>query len=257
MDTISSHSKEHALVFRLRQPACGWSFAVLLAGFYVVTNLYISSRRLLWFDEIYTAITCRMPDVHTILKSLAESQQPIPPLYFLIALVFDHAFSHADFGMRVPSALAFGAGMLVTFDIARRLTDGLYGLIAMSLLTTSFVTYYGYEARPYAIYFMLAAMGLWLWVATKDENKAAAIAFGALVFVGVSVHYYFVLCVVPFGIMALAEKRIFHPKAVAAAVGVSLSLAVSYVQIAKTLAAAVSYTHLRAHETRHDLVCRL
>ena len=29
------------------------------------------------------------------------------------------------------------------------------------------------------------------------------------------------------------------------------------VQAATTISEAVSYTHLRAHETRHDLVCRL
>lgn len=102
--------------------------------------------------------------------------------------------------------------MLVTFDIARRLTDGLYGLIAMSFLTTSFVTYYGYEARSYALYFMLAAVALWLWAFTKDESKIAAAAFGAVFFIGVPLHYYFFLCLAPFGILALAQRRIFHPK---------------------------------------------
>src|SRR5450756_3147816 len=29
------------------------------------------------------------------------------------------------------------------------------------------------------------------------------------------------------------------------------------IAVASTIAASVSYTHLRAHETRHDLVCRL
>lgn len=239
MDWTSWQSKACLLTSRLQQPAWYWSLAILLAGFYVTTSLYISSHRLLWYDEILTALASRMPDVRTILKSLAESsQQQIPPLYFLITRIFDQAFRHADIGIRVPSALALGAGMLVTFDIARRLTDGLYGLIAMSLLTTSFVTYYGYEARPYALYFMLAAIALWLWVVTKDESKAAVVAFGALFLIGVSVHYYFLLCLAPFGIFALAEGRIFHPKVIAAVAGTTCSLAVSYSQIATTLSAA-------------------
>jgi len=142
-----------------------------LAGFYVATSLYISFHRLLWFDEVFTAVTTRLPNVQTMWKALSESSEQIPPLYFLITRMFDQLFRHADIGLRVPSALAFGFGLLVTFDIARRLTDGLYGLIAMALLTTSFVPYYGYEARPYALYFMLAAVALWLWIFTKDESR--------------------------------------------------------------------------------------
>jgi uncharacterized membrane protein len=173
-----------------------------------------------------------MPDVRTMWKSLTESSDQNPPLYFLTTRIFDRLFRHADIGIRIPSALGLGAGMLVAFDIARRLTDGLYGLIAMAILSTSLVTYYGYEARPYALYFMLATMALWLWVVTKDESKTGAAAFGALFLIGVAVHYYFVLCLVPFGIWALARRRVFHPKVIAATVGMMCSLAVLYPQIA-------------------------
>jgi Dolichyl-phosphate-mannose-protein mannosyltransferase len=226
------------VVSRLHQPAWYWSLSLLLAGFYVGTSLYISFHRLLWYDEIFTALTSRMPNVRTIWESLSESVQQIPPLYFLITRIFDQMFRHADIGIRIPSALALGTGLLVTFDIARRLTDGLYGLIAMSFLTTSFVTYYGYEARPYALYFMLAAIALWLWVFTKDDSKTAAVAFGALFLIGVAIHYYFLLCLAPFGISALAERRIFHPKVIAAAAGVMCSLAVLYPQITSSYTAA-------------------
>jgi len=107
-------------------------------------------------------------------------------------------------------------------------------LIAMSLLATPFVTYYGYEARAYAIYFMFAAIALWLWVLTKAESKTAAVAFGVVFLMGVAIHYYFVLCLLPFGIMALVQRRIFHPKLMAATAGVMVSLAVLYPQIAKS-----------------------
>jgi hypothetical protein len=224
----------------LNQPVWYWSLALLLAGFYVVSSLYISAHRQLWFDEILTALVSRMPDLRVLWKALSEIEEQTPPFYFLITRTFDQIFHHADIGLRVPSALALGAGLLVTFDTARRLTDGLYGLIAMSLLASPFVTYYGYEARAYAIYFMLAAIALWLWVFTEAESKAAAATFGAVFFIGVAIHYYFVLSLLPFGIMALAQRRIFHPKVVAATVGVMVSLAVLYPQIAKSRAFANS-----------------
>src|SRR6202035_567235 len=148
---------------RLRQPGFYWPLALLLSGFFVVSSLYISAHRKLWFDEILTALVSRLPSWSIMLKALSEIEEQTPPLYFLITRTFDQIFRHADIGLRVPSAFALGAGLLVTFDIARRLTDGLYGLIAMSFLATSFVTYYGHEARSYALYFMLAAIALWLW----------------------------------------------------------------------------------------------
>ena len=241
MDRESGQAKICALLSRLHQPAWYWPVALLLAGFYVVSSLYISAQRLLWFDEIFTAIISRLPDVRTIWRALSESADATPPLFFLITRVFDKVFRHGDLGMRVPSAIALGTGLLVTFDVARRLTDALYGLIAMSLLTTSFVTYYGYEARPYALLFMLVPMALWLWVVTKDESKAAATAFGFLFLIGVPIHYYFFLCLVPFGILAVARKRFFHPKVVAGAVAVIFSLALLYPQIASSHAAVQSF----------------
>jgi hypothetical protein len=240
MEARSEQSEGYGVAGRLRQPGFYWPLALLLSGFYVVSSLYISAHRQLWFDEILTALVSRLPSWSIMLKSLSEIEEQTPPLYFLITRTFDQIFRHADIGLRVPSALALGAGLLVTFDIARRLTDGLYGLIAMSFLATSFVTYYGHEARSYALYFMLAAIALWLWVFTKAESKTAVVAFGAVFLIGTAIHYYFFLCLLPFGIMALTERRIFHPKVLTATTGVIVSLAVLYPQIAKSLTFAHS-----------------
>ena len=231
MDTRSRRSEGYGVV-RLRRPEWYWSCALLLAGSYVASSLYISAHRLLWFDEILTALISRLPNLPSMWKALSEVAEQTPPLYFLITRTFDQMFHHADIGLRVPSALALGAGLLVTFDTARRLTDGLYGLIAMSFLATRCVTYYGYEARSYALYFMLAAIALWLWVSTKAESKIAAAAFGVVFLIGLAIHYYFLLCLVPFGITVLTERRIFHPKVIAATAGVSLSLVALYPNIA-------------------------
>jgi hypothetical protein len=235
MYRASRESKLDGLAARLNQPVWYWTLAILLAGFYIVTSWYISAHRLLWFDEIFTAIICRQPSVKTMWSALRDGVDQIPVLYFLVARFFDQLLHRADIGIRIPSILALGAGLLVTFDVARRLTDTIGGLITMSLLSTSYATYYGYEARPYAICFMLAAVALWLWVATDQESKSAAVAFGAVFLIGGTVHYYFLACLVPFGIFALAQRRIFHPKVVAATVGAIGSLSVLYPQILSSL----------------------
>src|SRR5208283_4633337 len=129
--------------------------------------------------------------------------------------------------VRLPSALAMTAGLLVTFDCARRLTDGLHGLIALAVLTCSFLPYYGYEARSYAIYFMLSALSLWIWTCTPEDNRWSAIAFGAVLFLAVTIHYYAVLLLVPYGLWELYRWKPWQlpsSKLIAGILGVALSI---------------------------------
>ena len=99
------------------------------------------------------------------------------------------------------------AALLLTFDCARRLTDGLHGLIAASVLTCSFVPYFGYDARPYAIFAMFAALALWVWTYTGVDEKTSAILFGAVLFLSFSFHYYAVLLLAPFALWEISCWR--------------------------------------------------
>jgi hypothetical protein len=122
--------------------------ALGLTVFFAATSSYIAAHRLLWFDEVLTTLICHLPTVATVWKALSEVAERTPFLYFLIARAVDQLLGPSDLAVRFVSVLAFSAALLVTFDIARRLTNGPYGLIAMSFLATPFVTYYGHEARP-------------------------------------------------------------------------------------------------------------
>lgn len=182
-----------------------WSLvaAASLAAFYLITSIYIASHRLLWFDEILTVDIARLPNMATMWQALANGVDGTPPGYHILARMFVELLGPSQVAARLPSTLAMVAGMLVTFDCARRLTDGLHGLVALAALTCSFVPYYGYEARPYAIYFMLASLSLWLWIFTRDNSKSSAILFGAVIFLAVTIHYYAVLLLVPYGLWEL------------------------------------------------------
>jgi hypothetical protein len=208
--------------------------ALLLAAFLSTGSAYIAAHRLLWFDEILTTLLVRLPSVSSIWKALTEVAEQTPFLYFLIARSTDRLLGPSDFAVRAASPVALGVALLLTFDAARRLTDGRYGLIAMSLLATPFVTYYGHEARPYALYLMLSALALWLWITTRPGSRPAAAAFGAVFFAGMAIHYYFLLCLAPFAIHALLERRVTQPKLIAAALGVLAGLAVLSPQIANS-----------------------
>jgi len=128
----SSHLVKHT-----PRIAESWSFlaAGALAAFYLVTSVYIASQRLLRFDELLTVHVARLSNWATICAALAHGADGQPPIFYMVVGIFDKLFGHSEVTMRLPSALAMMAGLLITFDCARRLTDGLHGLIALSVLT--------------------------------------------------------------------------------------------------------------------------
>ncbi len=201
-----------------------WSLltASILAAFYLACSIYISSHRLLWFDEVVTVHMARLPNWKTLLAALSHGADSLPPLYYMVVGVFDKLFGHGEVAVRLPSTLAMVATLLITFDCARRLTDGLHGLIAMALASGPLAGE-GFEARSYAIYAMFAAFALWVWTRTRASEKWTAIGFGAVMFLAVSFHYYAVLLLVPFALWEISRWKPWQspsPKLIAGITGV-------------------------------------
>jgi len=207
-------------------PTEDWSFLVagLFAAFYLATSLYIASQRIFWFDELFTIHIARLPGWLTIWTALGHAVDSLPPFYYMLVRASGDLFGKSEMAARLPSAIAMAAGLWLTFDCARRLTDGLHGLIALAVLPCSFLPYYGFEARSYALYFMFSALALWAWLSIGNSKKSAAF-FGIALFLGVAMHYYAVMCLVPFALWELiAWKPGKRPslKLVAGILGVAL-----------------------------------
>ncbi len=187
--------------------------AAALALAYLITSIQIAAHRLLWFDEIGTVLIARLPGTSRIMEALSKWDNNMPALYFLVVHWFFRLFGEGPVAARLPSTLAMTAGLLITFNCTRRLTDGLHGLIAMGVLACSCLPYYGYEARSYSIYFMLAACCFWIWVHGKGRS-VAPLLFGAATLLAIMVHYYAVLGLVPYAAWeALVWKRWRMPSA--------------------------------------------
>jgi uncharacterized membrane protein len=203
--------------------------AIVLSLFYLGTSLYIATQRLFWFDELFTIHIARLPHLSTIWTAMANGVDALPPPYYILVRAFDSLFGPSEMSARLPSALAMGAGLLIIFDCTRRLTDGLHGLLAFGVATSSFLLYYGYEARSYAIYFMLAALALWLWHFDGVSARTQTILFGGVFFLGGCFHYYFMMCLAPYALWELLRwTRGQRPpaKLIAGFVGCALSLLV-------------------------------
>lgn len=187
-------------------PLWTWGVAVLLAVFYFVTSIQIAAHRVFWFDELFTLHIARL-QLGAIWTALSNGVDALPPLYYMTVHAFDAMFGPGDVAARIPSTIAMCAGLLLIFDCARRLTNGLHGLIALAVATCSFLPYYGFEARSYAIYFMLAALALWAWTNESLSLKTQAIVFGVAFLLGESFHYYFGMCLLPFVLWELVRWK--------------------------------------------------
>ena len=210
-----------------------WSLliAAALAVFYLGTSIYISAHRLYWFDEIFIVRIAKLPSIATMWRTLAAAGDTMPPGYHLMMRAWCHLFGYSEVATRLPSAIAMVVGLLITFDCARRLTNGVSGLIALSLLTTSLIPYYGYEARPYAFYFMLSAIAFWIWACTTDDSKGAAVLFGVVLGIAVTMHYCAVLNIVPYAIWEFSNWKPWQrpsPKLIAGVVGVAVPMVIMW-----------------------------
>jgi hypothetical protein len=184
-----------------RLPAGWWSWpwiaAAAVTAFYFLTSVQIAGHRLLWFDEIETVLFSRAASVSRMLDVMAHVDNNMPAPYFLVVHWFFRLLGEGPVVVRLPSALAMAAGLWITFDCARRLTDGLHGLIALLVLACSCVPYYGFEARSYGIYFLLASFCFWIWVHGR-RKLLSALLFGAAFFLSVMFHYYAVFALLPY-----------------------------------------------------------
>lgn len=202
MDTLIAETPAGDFTAVAAEPSpvpAGWSWfvAAALAAFYLAASLYISSHRLLWFDEVFTVHMARLPNWRTLIVALRHGVDSLPPPYYMVVGSFGKVIGHSELAVRLPSTLAMVATLLIVFDCARRLTDGLHGLIALALASGPLAGE-GFEARSYAIYIMFAALALWVWVWGEQAGKKSALLFGTVLCLAVCFHYYAALLLVPF-----------------------------------------------------------
>jgi hypothetical protein len=212
-----------------------WFGAGLFALTFLLTDIHIAQRRLFWYDEIGTLELMKLPDLSTFWHVQNSFRgDSAPAAYVLLVRLVYQLSGHAEIGVRLLSAVAMMITLVVTFDCARRLTDGVHGLIAQCVMASSFFTYYGYEGRSYALAVLFIVIALWLWLHTQEESRGASVAFGVAIFGAVSMHFNSVLAMVPFGFWEVYRWRPWQkpsPKFLAGMVGLLCAVGIAAQQV--------------------------
>ncbi|MEA2218757.1 MAG: mannosyltransferase [Solirubrobacteraceae bacterium] len=186
----------------------------------------------LWYDEAVTAELLRMHLgglLHTI--SAGEST---PPLYYVLAWLWTHAFGTGEVGLRSLSALLGTVTIGVVWALGRRLGGDRGGLMAAALVAVNpMLVWFSQEARAYALLVALAALAALLWLRALEQPRAGrAAAWSVVAALAVATHYYAIFLVAPQALwLALrapsvrARAAALGPLAVAVAALAPLALA--------------------------------
>jgi hypothetical protein len=175
-----------------------WVVLASLTLLYVVAVLK-TSRRFVWFDELYTLDIAKAKTIPQIWQLIGRFDfQPLTG--YLFSRFSMALFGRSPFGLRFPSMLEFYAGSMALFFYVRRKVGISYAAAAILILWLGATFRYATEARPYALLMASFSTLLLCWdIATTSEKRALAIGGVALSNLAMlSAHIFAPLSLFPF-----------------------------------------------------------
>lgn len=168
--------------------------ALPIAAF-VAACLIESPKKFLWWDEFCTLVLVRDSNPFHMLHALGDQVDASPPLYYLVMWGWTKVFGASALALRLPSALCFGAALVLLYRIVLKYFGAMAAAMAPALclclcptIKTQLV-----EARCFGLFFLLvvAAVGL-LLQASRRKNPGPGLWIGMFLLNGclVNVHIY-------------------------------------------------------------------
>jgi hypothetical protein len=199
----------NALTELLRQAAASRVLVyTIFTVIYMVPTLWLVNYKLIWDDEFFTMYLAR-PGWRSLLASLATGADQHPPsFYYLTHWVFQ-LFGMSHLTLRLPAIIGFWILCICLYEIVRRLTAPIWGVVAMLFPLSTRIYYYATEARGYGLVAGFAAMAVLAWFrATEPYRRAVFLPLLAVSLAGaVSSHYYAVLIPIALAAGELVRTR--------------------------------------------------
>ena len=150
---------------------------VVVAG--AIVRFATLGSQSIWTDEALTA-SYSAGSLKGLLTVLPASDAN-PPLFYILEWVFVRIFGSGDSGLRTLSAVSGMLTPLVLYAIATRVASRRAGLMAAVLgAFEPMLWWYSQEARPYALFGLLSALGLLAFVVALENRSSRAIALWAI-----------------------------------------------------------------------------
>ncbi len=149
----------------------GWVWPLGVFVLALIPRLLDLGSRPFWLDEIFTLNRASLTPGALILDSFQNHHMPS---FFLMLAPLTH-LAHAQFWLRLPSALFGAAAVALVFVIASRVAGRLAGVVAALVLGLSpTVLAFAQEARSYTLMMTLVLIALYGVVRLAQNLPAAA-----------------------------------------------------------------------------------
>lgn len=146
------------------------ALAIWTAAYFAAT-FYRASRKLFWFDEIFTSSIARAPHIRDIWRAATDGTDYNPPLLYLITRFSESVIGPRELGARMPEMIAFFVFCLCLYRFVSIRTTALTGLVSMSFPVVTTTYYYAYEARSHGLVLGFAGLALVSWQAAADRTS--------------------------------------------------------------------------------------
>jgi hypothetical protein len=187
---------------------------LLFSAGYLLMTCYRASRKLFWYDELFSLYLARLPDTASLWNALKLGADFNPPLFYILTKFGESLFGEGQIGTRALEIAGFLVFCLCLYRFVASRTSVLAGLISMlfPLVTTAY--FYAYDARAHGIVVGFAGLALVCWQqACRQEaigskgRWAWLLGLFAALFCADLTHTYAVLLIVPFGIAELVRSN--------------------------------------------------
>lgn len=183
----------------------------------------IGTKRLMWYDELWTHYISRTPDITDIWRALSVLPEFIPPLSFVLTRFSFAVFGYSEFATRFPNMIGLWLGGLCLYVYCRKRFSHSSAIFAFLFLLLSGLYVYSYEARPYGLLIGLSAASFVSWHAYAEGKRRMLILLILSVAAAVSVHYYAVFVLLPLTAGEIMRARFVLRKAFPVVGAVTLS----------------------------------
>jgi hypothetical protein len=184
-----------------------WPLAALtvLAAALRLSTLDLQS---FWYDEAFTPVHVLHASLGATLHAFVHTENN-PPLWYLVVWAWSRLAGTGEVVLRLPSALAGIATVLVAWGIGRELAGRRAAALAGVIVAVNpLLVWYSQEARPYAFYVLFVALALLCMLRAEEDPTPRRLALfalsGALALLS---HYFAVFLVVPMALWLARPRR--------------------------------------------------
>ena len=138
-------------------------FSIVYFGF----TFYRASRKLFWFDELFTVYVSRLPDFKSVWRSLLTSVDFQVVLY-LLTRFSEHIFGEGHIATRLPEILGFWVFCLCLFRFVSLRLSVLSACVSLLFPLVTGAYWYAYEARAHGLVLGFCGIALISWQAAAE-----------------------------------------------------------------------------------------